>query len=141
MSVASDRLTPSIHRLFKMAIWAGAETAVKLHIARGDDPNARDDAGLTPLMIAAARNKAAICRLLIAAGADLAALDPCGRSALAIASLTGATQAVAIIELALAGQAQPAIPDLHVERQRIELAPNQRPSAPPRAAPQSARRS
>lgn len=108
MSVASDRLTPSIHRLFKMAIWAGAETAVKLHIARGDDPNARDDAGLTPLMIAAARNKAAICRLLIAAGADLAALDPCGRSALAIASLTGATQAVAIIELALAGQAQPA---------------------------------
>lgn len=106
MSVASDHLPPSIHRLFKMAIWAGAETAVKLHIARGDDPNARDDAGLTPLMIAAARNKAAVCQLLIEAGSDLAALDLAGRSALAIAAESGATDAAAIIELALAGQAQ-----------------------------------
>ena len=108
MSVASDHAPPSIHRLFKMAIWAGAETAVRLHIARGDDPNARDDAGLTPLMIAAARNKAAVCRLLIEAGADLAALDLAGRSALAIAVASGATDAAAIIELALAGQAQAA---------------------------------
>ena len=106
VSVASDHPPPSIHRLFKMAIWAGAETAVRLHIARGDDPNARDDAGLTPLMIAAARNKAAVCRLLIEAGADLAALDLAGRSALAIAAASGATDAAAIIELALAGQAQ-----------------------------------
>lgn len=87
-----------------MAVWAGAETAVSLHIARGDDPNARDDAGLTPLMIAAARNKSAVCRLLIEAGADLAALDPAGRSALEIATSTGATDAAVTIERALAVQ-------------------------------------
>ena len=84
-----------------MAVWAGAETAVKLHIARGDDPNARDETGLTPLMIAAARNKSAVCRLLVDAGADLAALDPTGRNSLEIATASGASEAAAAIELAL----------------------------------------
>ena len=84
-----------------MAVWAGAETAVRLHIARGDDLDARDESGQTPLMIAAARNKPTICRLLADAGADLTALDPSGKSALEIAVARGAPEVVAAIELAL----------------------------------------
>lgn len=87
-----------------MAVWAGAEAAVSLHIARGDDPDGRDDTGLTPLMIAAARNKSAVCLLLIDAGADLTALDPAGRTALEIATANGASEAAATLKLALAKQ-------------------------------------
>lgn len=101
MNLVPTRDSPSIHRLFKMALWAGAETAVRLHIARGDDPNARDEAGLTPLMIAASRNKSAVCRLLIDAGAEITCLDRSGRSALDIATASGASEAAAVIELAL----------------------------------------
>lgn len=104
MSVSPARAPTRIHRLFKMAVWAGAEMAVKLHIARGDDLDGRDDTGLTPLMIAASRNKAAVCRLLAEAGADLAALGPSGRSALDMAIESGATDAAAAIELALGRQ-------------------------------------
>lgn len=104
MSVTPDRLLPPLNRLFKMAVWAGAETAVRLHLARGDDPNARDDDGLTPLMIAAARNRSIVCRLLIDAGADLAAVDPVGRTALEIAVASGAEDAAETIDLALAAQ-------------------------------------
>ena len=87
-----------------MAVWAGAEAAVSLHIARGDDPDGRDDTGLTPLMIAAARNKSVVCRLLVEAGADLSALDPAGQTALEIAIANGADEAAATIKLALAKQ-------------------------------------
>jgi RNA polymerase primary sigma factor len=87
-----------------MAVWAGAETAVKLHIERGDDLDARDEAGLTPLMIAATRDKSCVCRLLIEAGADLTAIDSAGRSAYAIAVALGAASAAEVIELALAQQ-------------------------------------
>ena len=104
MSVDAARATVPMHRLFKMAVWAGAETAVRLHILRGDDPNSRDETGLTPLMIAAARNKSAVCRLLADAGADLTALDLSGRSALEIAVANGASEAAAAIELALSQQ-------------------------------------
>lgn len=96
-----------------MAVWAGAEAAVSLHIARGDDPEGRDDTGLTPLMIAAARNKSAVCQLLVEAGADLSALDPAGKTALEIAIANGADEAAATIKLALAKQLKSAsVPDV-----------------------------
>jgi RNA polymerase primary sigma factor len=91
-----------MNRLFKMAIAAGAESAVRLHIDRGDHPDCRDEKGLTPLMIAAARNKADICRLLLAAKADPSLLDALGRDALSIAQGAGAADAEAVIRLALA---------------------------------------
>jgi RNA polymerase primary sigma factor len=90
-----------MNRLFKMAVTAGVESAVRLHIERGDDPDCRDDKGLTPLMIAAARNKADICRLLLVSGADPRLLDPSGRDALSIARGAGAMDAEAVISLAL----------------------------------------
>ena len=81
---------PPLNQFFKMAVMAGVESAVQLHIDRGDDINARDSNGLTLLMLSAAKNKAAICRLLLNAGADSALLDPAGRTAHAIAIAAGA---------------------------------------------------
>jgi RNA polymerase primary sigma factor len=91
-----------MNRLFKMAVAAGVESAVRLHIERGDHVDSRDDKGLTPLMIAAARNKAGICRLLLASKADPALLDPLGRDALAIARSANAAEAAEVIQSAIA---------------------------------------
>lgn len=86
-----------LNQLLKMAVIAGVETAVKLHIRRGDDLNACDGAGLTPLMLAASRNKANICRLLLDAGVNPDLLDHAGRNALAIAHEAVAADAAAVI--------------------------------------------
>ena len=99
--VWSDRLTgnnPSgLNRLFKLAIITGVEGSVRLHINRNDDVNARDEKGMTPLMLAAIRNKANICRLLMDAGADPLSLDSLGRNALAIAVASGSSDAAAML--------------------------------------------
>lgn len=76
---------------------AGVESAVQIHIERGDDLNARDASGMTPLMLAAARNKPAICKLLLSAGADHGLLDPSGRTALEIAIATGSDATAAVL--------------------------------------------
>ena len=89
MTILLVKEAPTLNRLFKMAIVTGVEGSVRLHIDRGDDLNARDEKGLTPLMLAAHRNKASICRLLLDAGADPESLDPVGRNALAIALVSG----------------------------------------------------
>jgi RNA polymerase primary sigma factor len=89
-----------------MAVVAGVETAVRLHIRRGDDLDARDDSGLTPLMMAAARNKEGICRLLLEAGVNPGLADPSGRSALTIARAVGASESAALIENALSTATQ-----------------------------------
>lgn len=94
-----------LSRFFKSAVVTGVESAVKIHIDRGDDLNARDEKGQTPLMLSAARNKAAICKLVLAAGADANLLDPLGRSALGIALAAGAREAASVIEVACMSQA------------------------------------
>lgn len=83
-----------------MAIVTGVESAVSIHIQRGDNINALDNKGQTPLMLSAARNKAAICKLLLDAGADADLLDPFGRNALGIAQNAGAREAASAIEAA-----------------------------------------
>lgn len=90
-----------LNRLLRMAVVAGVESAVRIHIQRGDNLNARDDRGFTPLMLSAARNKPNICSLLLAANADAGLLDSSGLDALAIARLSGSTDAAKIIETAL----------------------------------------
>ena len=86
-----------LNQLLKMAVVAGVEIAVRLHIRRGDDLNACDGAGLTPLMLAASRNKASICRLLLEAGVNPDLADHSGRNALAIAHAASASEAAAVI--------------------------------------------
>ena len=82
---------------------AGVENAVQIHIERGDNLNARDAGGMTPLMLSADRNKPAICKLLLYAGADHGLLDPSGRTALQIAIAAG-SEATASILAAVSAQ-------------------------------------
>lgn len=100
MTVMAVQNTPPLSRFLRMAVVAGVERAVQIHIDRGDDLNARDDKGQTPLMLSAARNIATVCKLLLAAGADAGLLDPSGRSALGIAQAEGALEAASAIEAA-----------------------------------------
>lgn len=71
---------------------------MRLHINRGDDLDARDSSGMTPLMLAASRNKAAICDLLLSAGADPTLMGPTGQNALAMAVEAGAADAIFVFE-------------------------------------------
>jgi RNA polymerase primary sigma factor len=98
MSGPTCQFEPALSRFFKMAIVAGVENAVRLHIERGDNLNARDSAGQTPLMLAAARNKPHICKLLLTAGADPLLRDPSGSDALIIATAAGAREVALLLE-------------------------------------------
>ncbi len=89
-----------------MAIFAGVESAVRIHIERGDNLNARDAGGQTPLMLAAARSKPHICKLLLDAGADPLLTDPNGNSALFIAKAAGAREVVSLLEPAFSNERQ-----------------------------------
>lgn len=88
-----------------MALVAGVESAVQLHIARGDGLNDRDHNGQTPLMIAASVNKASLCQMLLAAGADPALTDNYGRDAVRIARIRGSDDARTVIENAFLADA------------------------------------
>ncbi len=86
-----------LNRFLKIAVLAGVARAIQIHIDRGDDLNARDSSGMTPLMLSAARNNSIICKLLLDAGADKSLLDPSGRTALAIAIAAGAHESAEIL--------------------------------------------
>jgi RNA polymerase primary sigma factor len=88
--------------LFRMAVMAGVVSVVRMHISRGNDFDARDNAGLTPLMLAASKDRASVCEALIEAGADLALCDPAGRDALTIARASGSTRAAEVLSAAMA---------------------------------------
>lgn len=79
---------------------AGVKSAVQIHINRGDDLNARDANGMTPLMLAAVRNKPTICRLLLDAGADPGLVDQTGKTAMDIAHEKGADTVATMLEAA-----------------------------------------
>lgn len=98
MNVIQGPAEQPLNRLLKMAVLAGVETAVRIHIRRGDDLNARDSNGMTPLMLAASKNKSSVCTLLLSAGANGFLTDPLGRDALAIAKAAGATETVSILD-------------------------------------------
>ncbi|MGJ7487074.1 sigma-70 family RNA polymerase sigma factor [Variovorax sp. LT2P21] len=91
-----------LSQFFRMAILAGVESAVQIHIDRGDDLDARDTSGMTPLMLTAAQNKPAICRLLLSAGADHRLLDPSGKTAFEIALAADSHATAAVLSAARA---------------------------------------
>jgi RNA polymerase primary sigma factor len=92
-----DRLVKKLNPLLKLAAISGVETAIKLHIRRGDDLDARDASGATPLILAAAkRRKAAVC-LLLEAGADPTLADESGMDALAHAVRGGCPETIAVL--------------------------------------------
>jgi RNA polymerase primary sigma factor len=98
----------------RMAVLAGVETAVRLHIRRGDNLDARDGGGATPLMLAAGRRKSGVVDLLLSAGADPSLTDPSGLDALAHAERSGSAECAALIRAALSPvptDGQPAEPE------------------------------
>jgi RNA polymerase primary sigma factor len=103
-----------LNKLFKIAVLAGVVEAVSFHINRGDDLNARDQNGYTPLMLAASRNRAEICERLIGAGADPTLHDSLGRDALAIAKELKCADSSETLERAML-QTQEEIDELDVE--------------------------
>lgn len=119
-----------LSQFLRMAVMAGVESAVQIHIERGDDLNARDASGMTPLMLSAVRNKPAICKLLLSAGADHGLLDPSGRTALEIAIAAGAEATAAILDAARAPL--PSFPPSEIE---VILGPNPAPEPAPPAHP------
>lgn len=74
-----------LNPLLRMAVSTGVITAVKLHIQRGDNLDAKDSLGNTPLMIAASKRKIDICKILVESGADIHAINSNGDTALDIA--------------------------------------------------------
>lgn len=100
MSELKSNVQASLSRTFKLAIWVGVEISVKLHIDRGDSLDARDELGQTPLMLAAAKYRSKICKMLLDAGARLDSFDTKGRSALDIAIAANATDSVALLKAA-----------------------------------------
>ncbi|WP_312602650.1 sigma-70 family RNA polymerase sigma factor [Pseudomonas luteola] len=91
-----------INPLLRMAVIAGVETAVKHHIKRGDNLDARDSKGATALMLAVGRKKISVAQLLVAAGANPSLIDHEGRDALAYAKKTGCDRCASLIHEALA---------------------------------------
>ena len=85
---------------------AGGPSVVEIAqalIDQGADANARSKAGITPLMIAAGHDNAAMIAFLMKAGADPAATDAEGRSALEIARRAKSDGAVKALRLFQAG--------------------------------------
>lgn len=98
MNGRGSQLEPTLSSFFRMAIIAGVESAVRIHIERGDNINARDAGGQTPLMLAAARNKPHIFKMLLDAGADPHLTNSDGKTALFVANTSGASEIASLLE-------------------------------------------
>lgn len=102
------RLLP-LNSAFKLAVTHGVLASIRLHISRNDSLDARDEAGQTPLMIAARKNRAEACRLLLDAGADESLVDSNGCTALDLALAAGAHETLAVFASRCCGSQFPSV--------------------------------
>ena len=94
-----EKMSPPLNPVFKLAVAHGVLASIRLHISRNDALDARDETGQTPLMIAAKKNRAEACRLLLDAGADRSLVDLNGFTAQDLARAAGAQNALAVFTL------------------------------------------
>lgn len=97
-----DSPVRKLNPLLRLAAISGVEAAIKLHICRGDDLDARDGAGATPLILAAGRRRKGAVRLLLDGGANLTLADLSGMDALAHALKSGCPETIAVLTEAMA---------------------------------------
>lgn len=90
-----------LNPLLRLAAISGVKAAVKFHINRGDNLDARDGSGATPLILAAARKKKEAVRLLINAGANPTYVDLKGKDALAYALLSNCVETIELLTEAI----------------------------------------
>ena len=102
-----DSPVRKLNPLLRLAAISGVETAIKLHIRRGDDLDARDGSGATPLILAAGRGRRGVVRLLLDAGANPTLADQSGMDALAHAVKRGCPESIAVLTEAVARLAAP----------------------------------
>lgn len=81
-----------------LAVKHGRVPTVRLLLAQGADPNARDHAGTTPLISACDRGHANIVRILLEANCDINLKDKGGRSALSLATQASHTEIVDLLK-------------------------------------------
>jgi RNA polymerase primary sigma factor len=94
----ATRPSNSLNPLFKLAILSGSEAAVRMYVDQGDDINAVDGSGRSPLLLAVSRGHIGTCRILLEAGADPSVTDIEGRSALSLARDSRAPDLLALLE-------------------------------------------
>ncbi len=111
--------------LLRMAVQAGADKAVSLHLNKISDIDAVDEKGMTLLMLAALRGHSETCRILLEAGATPLLHNLDGLSAKCLAQANGYTETVSMIcrftvnvseapeNYSLSGSRLP--PDSHIE--------------------------
>jgi RNA polymerase primary sigma factor len=119
-----DSPVRKLNPLLRLAAISGVETAIKLHIRRGDDLDARDGSGATPMILAAGRRRKGAVRLLLDAGANPTLADLSGMDALAHALKGGCPETIAVLKEAVARLAAPII-------EEVQSVPDVEPDAPP----------
>ena len=87
----------TLNPLLKLAALSGVQTAVKHHIRRGEEINAVDNSGRSPLLLAALNGHFETCKILLEAGADPKLTDSLGKSALTLAIASGSIELIALI--------------------------------------------
>ncbi len=87
--VKEEAVSPTIDRLFMIALRTGSVAAARAFLARKETLSAVDGQGRSPLIIAATHGHVELVRALIEGGADLAAADGSGLTAADVARREG----------------------------------------------------
>lgn len=90
-----------LNPLLRLAAISGVESAVTFHIRRGDDLDAQDSSGATPLILAASKKNKGVVRLLLEAGANPQLVDLNGMDALSYAVRANCPEMVLVLTEAL----------------------------------------
>lgn len=99
--VKEEAVSPTVDRLFMIALRTGSVAAVRAFLARKESLSAVDGQGRSPLIIAATHGHVELVRALIEAGADLAAEDGSGLTAADVARREGHEAVAHFIESVL----------------------------------------
>jgi RNA polymerase primary sigma factor len=95
---SARRAASGLNPLLKLAILAGDLAAVRTHLQRGADVNARDTKGRSALGLAIVRGHSDVCRALLEGGADLGTADVDGLDALRAALKTGRSDIIMLVQ-------------------------------------------